>query len=31
MRYGGDANFYMENISFDISLSSNNYGFYDDN
>lgn len=31
MRYGGDANFYMENLSFTIALSSDNTRFFDDN
>lgn len=31
MRYGSNANFYMENVSFNIALSSDNTRFYDDN
>ena len=31
MRYGNAADFYMENISFDITLTSSNTRFYSDN
>ena len=31
MRYGNSADFYMENISFDITLTDSNSKFYEDN